>query len=181
MIKQPLYYAKQFNAILQNAKRFALNTFYGIRQWLLQYILFLMACKIALLFGNSVNFGRFGMEGLIMVLCMLLYTMLYYWFKTFTSRLHPLLQIIIPYIPYALMIYLEIVMENDWNFKRVTFDYYMQLGMFMPLYSIAIIGSEYRLKAWLPSKVKQIASIVWNVLTILLIAFFVVLIILKMC
>ncbi len=181
MIKQPLYYAKQFNAILQNAKRFALNTFYGIRQWLLQYMLFLMACKIALLFGNSVNFGRFGMEGLIMVLCMFLYTMLYYWFKTFTPRLRPLLQIIIPYIPYALMIYLEIVMENDWNFKKVTFDYYMQLGMFMPLYSIAIIGIEYGLKAWLSSKIKQIASIVWNVLTILLIAFFVVLIILKMC
>ena len=71
------------------------------------YMLFLMACKIALLFGNSVNFGRFGMEGLIMVLCMFLYTMLYYWFKAFTPRLHPLLQIIIPYIPYALMVYLE--------------------------------------------------------------------------
>ena len=167
--------------MLQHIKRFALNTYRGIRQWLLQYILLWLACEMALLFGNSVNFGRFGMEGLIMVLCMFLYTMLYYWFKTFTPRLRPLLQIIIPYIPYALMIYLEIVMENDWNFKKVTFDYYMQLGMFMPLYSIAIIGIEYRLKAWLPSKVKQIASIVWNVLTILLIAFFVVLIILKMC
>ncbi len=160
------------NTVLSHIKCFALNTYHGIRQWLLQYMLFLMACKIALLFGNSVNFGRFGMEGLIMVLCMFLYTMLYYWFKTFTPRLRPLLQIIIPYIPYALMIYLEIVMENDWNFKRVTFDYYMQLGMFMPLYSIAIIGSEYRLKAWLPTKIKRIASIVWNTLTIFLIIIF---------
>jgi hypothetical protein len=136
---------------------------------------------MALLFGNRWDFGRFGMEGLIMILCMFLYTMLYYWFKAFTSRLRPLLQIIIPYIPYALMIYLEIVMENDWNFKRVTFDYYMQLGMFMPLYSLAVIGIEYASKAWLSTKVKRITSIVWNVLTILLIAFFVVLIILKMC
>ena len=166
--------------MLQHIKRFALNTYRGIRQWLLQYILFLMACKIALLFGD-INFGRFGMEGLIMVLCMFLYTMLYYWFKTFTPCLRPLLQIIIPYIPYALMIYLEIVMENDWNFKKVTFDYYMQLGMFMPLYSIAIIGSEYGLKAWLPSKFKRIANIVWNVLTILLIAFFAVAIIFIKC
>jgi hypothetical protein len=29
--------------IPQHIKRFALNTFYGIRQWLLQYILYLMA------------------------------------------------------------------------------------------------------------------------------------------
>ena len=169
------------NTVLSHIKCFALNTYHGIRQWLLQYMLFLMACKIALLFGNSVNFGRFGMEGLIMVLCMLLYTMLYYWFKAFTPRLHPLLQIIIPYIPYALMVYLEIVMENDWNFKKVTFDYYMRLGLFMPLYSIAIIGVEYGLKALLPAKFKRIVRIIWNTLTILLIAFFTVLIILKMC
>ena len=160
------------NTVLSHIKCFALNTYHGIRQWLLQYMLFLMACKITLLFGNSVNFGRFGMEGLIMVLCMFLYTMLYYWFKTFTPRLRPLLQIIIPYIPYALMVYLEIVSENDWNFKKVTFDYYMQMGMLMPLYSIAIIGSEYRLKAWLPTKIKRIASIVWNTLTIFLIIIF---------
>jgi hypothetical protein len=172
---------KLMNIIPQYMKSFALNIYYGVRQWLLQYMLFLMGCEIVQLFGESVYFGRFGLEGIIIVLCMFLYTMLYYWFKTFTPRLRPLLQIIIPYIPYALMIYLEIVMENDWNFKKVTFDYYMQLGMFMPLYSIAIIGSEYGLKAWLPSKFKRIANIVWNVLTILLIAFFVVLIILKMC
>ena len=160
------------NTVLSHIKCFALNTYHGIRQWLLQYMLFLMACKVALLLGNSVNFGRFGMEGLIMVLCMLLYTMLYYWFKAFTPRLHPLLQIIIPYILYVLMVYLEIVSENDWNFKKVTFDYYMQMGMLMPLYSLAIIGAEYGLKIKLPAKAKRIVSIVWNVLTILLIILF---------
>ena len=159
------------NTVLLHIKRFALNTYHGIRQWLLQYMLFFMACKIALLFGD-ISLGRFGMEGLIMVLCMLLYTILYYWFKTFTPRLRPLLQIIIPYITYALMVYFEIVSENDWNFKKVTFDYYMQLGLFMPLYSLAVIGGEYRLKTLLPAKAKRIVSIVWNVLTILQIVLF---------
>lgn len=154
-------------------KSFASNTYYGIRQWVLQYMLFLMACEIALLLCNF-RFGRFGMEGLIMVLCMFLYTMLYYWFKAFTPRLRPLLQIIIPYILYALMVYLEIVSENDWNFKKVTFDYYMQMGMLMPLYSLAIIGTEYGLKIKLPAKAKRIVSIVWNVLTVLSLTFIVI-------
>lgn len=159
------------NTVLSHIKCFALNTYHGIRQWVLQYMLFLIACEIALLLCNF-RFGRFGMEGLIMVLCMFLYTMLYYWFKAFTPRLRPMLQIIIPYILYALMVYLEIVSENDWNFKKVTFDYYMQMGMLMPLYSLAIIGAEYGLKIKLPAKAKRIVSIVWNVLTILLIVLF---------
>lgn len=155
-------------------RRFFQNTYYGGRQWILQYMLLWMACEGAMLLGAEMYFGKFGLESLIMILCMLLYTMLYYWFKAFTPRLRPLLHAAIPYIPYALMIYLEIVAENDWNFKRVTFDYYMQLGMFMPLCSLVVISSEYALKAWLPAKVKRIVSIVWNVLTILMMAFFVV-------
>ena len=161
-------------SVLQYIKRFAASTYYGIRQWLLQVTIFNILCKIAIWLGGDINFGRFGLEGLIMILCMLLYTMLYYWFKALTPRLLPLRQIIIPYILYAVMVYLEIVSENDWNFKRVTFDYYMQLGLFMPLYSLAIIGAEYRLKTLIPDKGKRVVSIVWNVLTVLSLTFIVI-------
>lgn len=160
---------KLMNIIPQYMKSFALNIYYGVRQWLLQYMLFLMGCKIVQLFGESVYFGRFGLEGIIIVLCMFLYTMLYYCFKAFAPRLHPLLQIIIPYILYALMVYCEIVMENDWNFKIVTIDYYMLEGWLMPLYSLMIISLEHIAKKILPNKAKRILKIVWNTLTILLI------------
>ena len=157
---------------LQYAKRFALNTFYGIRQWLLQIILFEILNGIALLLGADISYGRFGFEGLIIVACMLLYTMLYYCFRTFTQHLRPLLQIIIPYIPYALMVYLYIVSSNDWEFKRVTLDYYMLEGLLMPLYSLIIIRLEYTVKRLIPNnKVKRVIKIVWNVLTILLATF----------
>ena len=164
------------NTILLCIKRFFQNTYYGGRQWILQYILFGMVVEVVQLLGVELYFGRFGLEAYIIILCMLLYTMLYYWFKAFTPSLRPLLHFAIPYIPYALMIYLEIVSANDWNFKRVTFDYYMQLGMFMPLCSLAVIGLEYALKVWLPTKVKRVASIGWNVLTIPLMALFVLVI-----
>ena len=107
-----------------------------------------------------------------MILCMLLYTMLYYWFKALTPRLLPLRQIIIPYILYAVMVYLEIVSENDWNFKKVTIDDYMLLGWSMPFYSLMIIGLEYIVKKRLPNnKVTRVIKIIWNVLTILLATF----------
>lgn len=158
--------------ILLYIKRFFQNTYYGGRQWILQYMLIWMASEGAQLLGNEMYFGRFGLEGLIMIHCMLLYTMLYYWFKAFTPRLRPLLHAAIPYIPYALMIYLYIVAKNDWNFKRVTFDDYMLLGLFMPFCCLVVISIEYALKAWMPAKAKRIASIVWNVLTILMMPFF---------
>lgn len=83
--------------------------------------------------------------------------------------MRPLHQIIIPYIPYALMIYLKIVSINDWEFKRVTLDSYMLEGLLMPIYSLAIIRLEYTVKRLLPNnKVKRVIKIVWNVLTILL-------------
>ena len=154
---------------LQYIKRFALNTYYGIRQWLLQIIIFDILCKIAIWLGDDISFGRFGLEGLIMILCMLLYTMLFYWFKTFASHLSPLLQVIIPYIPYVIMVYLYIVSKNDWNFKRVTIDCYMLEGWLMPLYSLMIIGLERTVKKRLPNnKVTRVIKIIWNVLTILL-------------
>ena len=157
---------------LQYIKRFALNTYYGIRQWLLQIVIFDILCKIAIWLGGDISFGRFGLEGLIMILCMLLYTMLYYWFKALTPRLLPLRQIIIPYILYAVMVYLEIVSENDWNFKKVTIDDYMLLGWSMPFYSLMIIGLEYIVKKRLPNnKVTRVIKIIWNVLTILLATF----------
>ena len=157
---------------IQFAKRFTLHIYYGIRQWLLQFILFDTLSRTAILLGADIGFGRFGFEGLIMVACMFLYTMLYYCFRTFTQHLRPLLQIIIPYIPYVIMVYLYIVSKNDWNFKRVTIDYYMLEGWLMPLYSLMIIGLERTVKKRLPNnKVKRVIKIVWNVLTILLATF----------
>ena len=157
---------------LQYIKRFALNTYYGIRQWLLQVIIFDILCKIAIWLGCYLSFGRFGIEGYYMVVGMFLYTMLFYCFRTFTQHLRPLLQVIIPYIPYVIMVYLYIVSKNDWNFKRVTIDYYMLEGWLMPLYSLMIIGLERTVKKRLPNnKVTRVIKIVWNVLTILLATF----------
>jgi hypothetical protein len=67
------------------------------------------------------------------------------------------------------MVYLYIVSKNDWNFKRVTIDYYMLEGWLMPLYSLMIIGLERAVKKRLPNnKVTRVIKIIWNVLTILL-------------
>ena len=160
---------------LQYIKRFALNTYYGIRQWLLQVIIFDIPIEIAVCLGCYLYFGRFGIEGYYMICGMLLYTMLFYWFKTFASHLRPLLQVIIPYIPYVIMVYLYIVSKNDWNFKRVTIDYYMMEGWLMPLYSLMIIGLEYIVKKRLPNnKVTRIIKIIWNVLTVLLLIFIII-------
>ena len=157
---------------LEYIKRFALNTYYGIRQWLLQVIIFDILTKIEILLGGDISFGRFGFVGLIIMACLFLYTMLFYCFRTFTLHLRPLLQIIIPYIPYALMVYLYIVSKNNWNFKRVTLDYYMLEGLLMPLYSLIIISLEYIVRRRLPNnKIKRVIKIVWNVLTILLATF----------
>ena len=163
------------NIVLQYIKRFALNTYYGIRQWLLQVIIFTMPVEIATWLGCYLSFGRFGIEGYYMVCGMLLYTMLFYWFKTFASHLRPLLQIIIPYIPYVIIVYLKIVSINDWNFKRVTIDSYMLEGWLMPLYSLMIICLEYTVKKRLPNnKVTRIIKIIWNVLTVLLLIFIII-------
>lgn len=157
---------------LQYIKLFALNTYYGIRQWLLQVIIFDILTNIAILLGGDISFGRFGFEELIIMACLFLYTMLFYCLRTFTQHLRPLLQAIIPYIPYVIMVYLYIVSKNDWNFKRVTLDYYMLEGLLMPLYSLIIIRLEYTVKRLLPNnKVKRVIKIVWNVLTILLATF----------
>lgn len=45
-------------------------------------------------------------------------------------------------------------------------------GLFAFLFSLSTISIEYALKAWLPTKIKRIASIVWNTLTIFLIIIF---------
>ena len=154
---------------LQYARSFALNAYYGIRQWFLQIILLEILDNIAILLGAEISYGRFGFEGAIIVACTLLYTMLFYCSRTFTQHLRPLQQVIIPYIPYALMVYLEIVSINDWNFKRVTLDYYMLEGLLMPLYSLFVIWLGDRVKRLLPNnKVKRVLNIVWNVLTILI-------------
>lgn len=155
-------------ALLQFIMRFALNTYYGIRQWLLQFMLFGIACEVAEMLGCYLSFGKFGIEGLIITICTLLYSILYYWFKTFVPRLRPLLQILIPYIVYAVIVYLEIVSINDWNFKKVTIDSYMLFGWSIPLYSLVFICFEYAVKMKLPDKPKRIIKIVWNVLTIIL-------------
>ena len=154
---------------LQYIKRFALNTYYGIRQFFLQFILSDILCRVAVCLGCGFKFGKFGIEGLIITGCLFLYTMLFYCFRTFTQHMRPLHQIIIPYIPYALMIYLKIVSINDWEFKRVSLDSYMLEGLLMPIYSLAIIRLEYTVKRLLPNNiVKRVIKIVWNVLTILL-------------
>lgn len=154
---------------LQYARSFALNAYYGIRQWFLQIILLEIVDNIAILLGAEISYGRFGFEGAIIVVCTLLYTMLFYCSRTFTQHLRPLQQVIIPYIPYALMVYLEIVSINDWDFKRVTLDYYMLEGLLMPLYSLFVIWLGDRVKRLLPNnKVKRVLKIVWNVLTILI-------------
>lgn len=155
--------------LLQHTKSFALNAYYGIRQWFLQIILLEILDNIAILLGAEISYGRFGFEGAIIVACTLLYTMLFYCSRTFTQHLRLLQQVIISYIPYALMVYLEIVSINDWDFKRVTLDYYMLEGLLMPLYSLFVIWLEDRVKRLLPNnKVKRVLKIVWNVLTILI-------------
>jgi len=131
-------------------------------------MLFSIACEIAEMIDCYLAFGKFGAEGFIIVICTLLYSMLYYWFKAFARCLRSLLQIVIPYILYALLVYLEIVSINNWNFKRVTIDYYMLFGWLIPLYSLTLIYFEYAVKMQLPDKPRLIIKIVWNVLTILL-------------
>ena len=160
-------------SVLQYINRFALNTYYGIRQWILQLMLSTLPSVIAVCLGCYLSFGKYGIGGYYMACGMLLYTILFYWFKTFFSHLRPLLQIIIPYIPYVIIVYLEIVSINDWNFKRVTIDSYMLDGWLMPLYSLMIIGLENIVKKRLPNnKVTRIIKIIWNVLTILLATLF---------
>ena len=154
---------------LQYARSFALNAYYGIRQWFLQIILLEILDNIAILLDAEISYGRFGFEGAIIVACMLLYTMLFYCSRTFTQHLRPLQQVIIPYIPYALIVYLEIVSINDWDFKRVTIDYYMLEGLRMPLYSLFVIWLGDRVNRLLPNnKVTRVLKILWNVLTILI-------------
>lgn len=153
-------------------KHFALYTYYGIRQWLLQFTLFFLPCEIAIWSGYYLGLSRFGVEGLYMTGCMFFYTMFFYWFRTFTSHLHPLLQVIIPYIPYALIVYLEIVSKNDCNFKGATIDNYILEGWLLPIYSLMIIGLEHTLKRRLTNnKVTRIIKIILNVATILLATF----------
>ena len=155
------------NTFLQYIKRFALSTYYGLRQYFVQYLLFSIMAWMFMW-----DLGKFNMLGFALALCFFSYTMFFYWFKTFAQRLHISLQIIIPYIIYAIAVYLSIVSDNDWNFKIVTFDYYMRLGLLMPFCSLAIIGIEQAVKTLLPEKLKRIVSIVWNVLTIVLIALY---------
>ena len=155
------------NTALQYIKRFALSTYYGLRQYFVQYFLFSIMAWMFMW-----DLGKFNMLGFALALCFFSYTMFFYWFKTFAQRLHISLQIIIPYIIYAIAVYLSIVSDNDWNFKIVTFDYYMRLGLLMPFCSLAIIGIEQAVKTLLPEKLKRIVSIVWNVLTIALMALY---------
>lgn len=44
----------------------------------------------------------------------------------------------IPYIIYGLVVYLYIASELDWHFKIMTLDYYMILGLILPLFGIVI-------------------------------------------
>lgn len=121
-----------------------------------------------LLFGNRWELKYLGLEFFAIFLYTLLYTMLYYWSKAFASILHPLQRIIITFIPYALIFYWAVIegVEANWR-MAVIFQ-----GLFAFLFSLSTISIEYALKAWLPTKIKRIASIVWNTLTIFLIIIF---------
>lgn len=77
-----------------------------------------------------------GIHGLALVIaimvCILAYTMIFCWFYAIFPKANP----IIPYIIYAIGVYLEIVSSNNWNFQKVTIDDYMLLGWSMPLLGI---------------------------------------------
>lgn len=77
-----------------------------------------------------------GIRGLTLVIaimvCILAYTMIFCWFYAIFPKANP----IIPYIIYAIGVYLDIVSSNDWNFQKVTIDDYMLLGWSMPLLGI---------------------------------------------
>lgn len=175
------------NAILRYIKRFATSTYYGIRQSCLQYILLSLIIQIG--FSGVDRRFSWALGGEIACLSISFYTILYIWLNDFIPRLHTLLKFIVPYIFCALIVYLRIESERNggWHVQRTTLydfthlDDFLLIGLFLPLYSLLIIGSEYGLKALLPAEAKRIVKIFWNTLTILLIAFFAVLIILKMC
>ena len=158
------------NTILQRINLFALNTYHGVRQCLLQFILLWAANEIQLLSGNSWELRYLGLDYFLIALYISLYTMLYYWFKTFTPKLHPLQQITIPYIPYALIIYLVVMAETDCGCKSAA----MLKGLRATLIPLATIGIEYALTIWLSPKAKRTVTIIWNVFTILLATTFVV-------
>ena len=149
-------------------RRFFQNTYYGGRLVGVQCLLLGIANEIALLFGNRWELKYLGLEFFAIFLYTLLYTMLYYWSKAFASLLHPLQRIIITFIPYALIFYWAVIegVEANWR-MAVIFQ-----GLFAFLFSLSTISIEYALKAWLPTRIKRIASIVWNTLTIFLIIIF---------
>ena len=64
------------NTFLQYIKRFALGTYYGLRQYFVQYFLFSIMAWMFMW-----DLGKFNMLGFALALCFFSYTMFFYWFN----------------------------------------------------------------------------------------------------
>ncbi len=121
---------KENTVSIQNKKiykRLFLMTSKGIKYFSIQLALYSFLSAFS---------STHGIQGLALVIaimvCILAYTMIFYWFYTIFPKAHP----IIPYIIYAIGVYLDIVASNNWDFQRVRIDQYMLLGWSMPLLGI---------------------------------------------
>lgn len=80
---------------------------------------------------------RFGVLKIAVFLCIVAYLFIFRIYYIIFPR-KKFKRFWIPYLIYALGVYLNIVMENDWYFSIVTIDYYMRLGWFIPVYGLII-------------------------------------------
>lgn len=80
---------------------------------------------------------RFGVLEIAVYLCIVAYLFIFrIYFAIFPRKKFK--RFWIPYLIYALGVYLNIVMERDWYFSIVTIDSCMRLGWFIPIYGLII-------------------------------------------
>lgn len=149
--------------------KFFIGTIKGIKFFSIQIFMWIAIELFFYMLGFTVNWGRFGVLALSLLICIFAYTMFYSWFYSFVQI--RLKNIFIPYIIYAGLVYLEIVKVNDWNFKIVTVDKYMLGGWLIPLYGLSILILKKLIKKWLCNypKIMNMIRIVLNVFTVLLV------------
>lgn len=116
----------------------------GVRFFIVQMFVW---TAIEALFGSLGGGGRSSfILYMSLQMCILAYTMIFSLFYSFVPFKHNLKGVFIPYILYASLIYLGIVEENNWNFKRVTIDCYMLMGWLAPIYGLCVLILQEKIK-----------------------------------
>lgn len=149
--------------------KFLMGTITGIRFFFIQLFLWItIELFLYLSFGYIHNWGRFGVLAIALQMCILAYTMLFSWFYSFIPIKQCLKTVFIPYLLYASLVYLEIVRDNDWNFKIVTIDEYMLMGWLAPIYGLFVLILKKVIKKGL-SSYPRLLNILRKTLDILII------------